>query len=217
MKRLVVIVEGETEEGFVNDILCPYLQSKGIYNNIQCFKIKHSGGGISKYSHIREDILRVVHESAVLVTTMVDFYRLPSSFPGMKELSTKQTHCEQVAYLEQKMQKDIAAPASNFIPYIQLHEFEALLFSSPAGIEALFERSEMDVAGLQRVFDLFANPEDINNGPDTAPSMRLKALIKGYDKVLYGKSVLQEIGMETVLAKCPKFKQWVEQLEVALR
>ena len=53
MKRLVFIVEGETEEAFVNNILRPYFQSCGLYNPIQCFKIKHTQGGMHKYWLIR--------------------------------------------------------------------------------------------------------------------------------------------------------------------
>lgn len=53
MKRLIIIVEGDTEKAFVDDILSPYLCLSGIYNAIQCFKTKHSEGGLSKYSYIK--------------------------------------------------------------------------------------------------------------------------------------------------------------------
>ena len=75
MKRLVVIAEGETEESFVNDILRPYFNSLGIYNSIQCFKTKHSNGGLSKYSYIKQDIIQTIYETDVVVTTLLDFYR----------------------------------------------------------------------------------------------------------------------------------------------
>ena len=51
MKRLVFIVEGDSELRFVKEVLGPYFHSSGLYNGIQCFKLKHSGGGISKYTH----------------------------------------------------------------------------------------------------------------------------------------------------------------------
>ena len=60
MKRFVFIVEGETEESFVNEVLALFFNSKGIYNHIQCFKIKHSNGGVSKYSHTKKDIINIV-------------------------------------------------------------------------------------------------------------------------------------------------------------
>ncbi len=220
MKRLVVIVEGETEEGFVNRILSPYFCSLGIFNVVQCFKTKHSNGGIAKYSYIKQDIINTIYESDVVVTTMIDFYRLPSNFPGYSELSQYVTHQEQADFLEKKMKEDIEnvkeRKFDNFIPYIQLHEFEALVFSSYKGIAALFDENEFDAKELERVIGKYSNPEDINNRPDTAPSVRLKKIIPGYNKVVYGIDILKEIGIETVLLKCPRFNKWVENLKKAL-
>ena len=62
MKRLVFIVEGETEEAFVNTILRPYFQGCGLYNPVQCFKIKHTQGGMHKYSYVRNDVLNTIYE-----------------------------------------------------------------------------------------------------------------------------------------------------------
>ena len=216
MKRFVFIVEGETEENFVNEILKPYFISKGIYNELQCFKIKHSGGGVSKYSHIKKDILNTIYEKGVIVTTMFDFYRLPSDFPNFKQLDNTKSHYEQVLFLEREMKSDIEHSQKNkfdnFIPYIQLHEFESLIFSSIGGIEAIYERTEIKYSNLKKIFDDYNNPEDINNGPNTAPSVRLKKLIPGYNKNVMGVEIVKEIGMETLLQKCPKFNKWIQNL-----
>lgn len=219
MKRLVVVVEGETEESFINNILAPYFHSLGIYNSIQCFKTKHSNGGVSKYSYIKDDIVRTIYESDVIVTTLFDFYRLPSDFPGFKQGSLL-PHDSWVEVIESETKKDIentqGRSFDNFIPYIQLHEFEALVFSSIDGIDALFERSEFRYHELQKVINDYPNPEDINNGANTAPSVRLKQLIPGYDKVVDGVNVIKEIGIETVLSKCPRFNAWIEKLKDVL-
>lgn len=219
MKRLVVIAEGETEESFVNHILIPYFNSLGIYNYIQCFKTKHSNGGLSKYSYIKQDIIQTIYETDVIVTTMFDFYRLPSDFPGYKQ-DDAMPHDRWVECIESRIKEDIECTQErrfdNFIPYIQLHEFEALIFSSIAGIDALFERSELKYQDFQAVVNSYPNPEDINNGPDTAPSVRLKQLIPGYDKVVYGVDIIREIGMDTVLSKCPRFNGWIKKLKDAL-
>ena len=220
MKRSVFIVEGEPEESFVNNVLKPYFCSEGIYNAIQCFKTKHSNGGISKYSYIKEDILNIIYERDVVVTTMIDFYRLPSGFPGYKELTKLQSHQEQVALLETRLKEDIEQSQNrkfdNLFPYIQLHEFEALVFSSVKGIDSLFETTEVDYKGLTDVIQEFSNPEDINNHPDTAPSRRLKKLIPGYNKVIHGIGIIQEIGMTTLLAKCPRFAHWINNIKEAM-
>ena len=97
-----------------------------------------------------------------------------------------------------------------------MHEFEALIFSSIAGIDALFEKSEVKYRDFQAVIDSYPNPENINNGPDSAPSVRLKQLIPGYDKVVYGVGIISEIGMETVLSRCPRFNGWIKKLKDAL-
>ena len=220
MKRLVIIAEGETEESFVNNILCPFFCSKGIYNSIQCFKTKHSHGGMSKYSYIKKDILNIIYEEDVVVSMMIDFYRLPSDFPGFNDLKVTQTHQEQANLLETRIKKDLEDSQNqlfdNFIPYIQLHEFEALVFASISGIDSLFERSEMDYNGLMNVIQQYPNPEDINNHPDTAPSVRLKKLISGYNKVLHGIDIINTVGMAELLEKCPRFKTWIESMVEAL-
>ena len=221
MKRLVIIVEGETEESFVNNILCPYFCSKGLYNTIQCFKTKHSPGGISKYSYIKKDILNTIYEKDVVVSMMIDFYRLPLDFPGFSDLKATQTHQEQANLLEARIKKDLEDSQKqlfeNFIPYIQLHEFETLVFASINGIDSLFERSEIDYKGLMNVIQQYPNPEDINNHPDTAPSVRLKKLIPGYNKVLHGIDIINTVGMNELLEKCPRLKVWVESMEEALK
>lgn len=216
MKRLVIIVEGETEEAFAHQILAPYIWNSGYTNSIQCFKIKHSGGGVSKYSHIEKDILSTVREKEVVVTTMFDFYGLPSDTPGFKESISCNSHIERVRQIEDNIQKKILQKVREnifFIPYIQLHEIEALIFSSNKGFYELFDKNEADLKRLDDIILEFPNPEDIDNGPDTAPSKRLKKAIPGYDKVLYGIGMLKAIGIETLLAKCPHFKEWIEKIK----
>ena len=221
MKRLVIIVEGDAEESFVNNILSPHFTSLGLYNSIQCFKIKKSNGGISKYSDVKKDIINTLYENDVIVSTMLDFYRLPSSFPGKQDSSTFHTHLQQVEYIEGKLKEDIESAQQctfdNLIPYIQLHEFEALVFSSINGVDALFEPSEFKRKELLQVIHNYPNPEDINNQPNTAPSVRLIKLIPGYEKVLYGIEILQQHGMPTLLDRCLHFRAWVNKLETALR
>lgn len=152
---------------------------------------------------------------------MIDFYRLPSNFPGFGDAKKFASHQKQVSHLESKMKEDIEetqhAAFDNFIPYIQLHEFETLVFSSTNGIDSLFERTEFKYNILENVIRDFPNPEDINNGPNTAPSVRLKTIIPGYKKVLYGKAIIQKIGIETVLSRCPRFNEWIGKIKKALQ
>ena len=220
MKRLVFIVEGETEEAFVNTILRPYFQSCEIFNPVQCFKIKHTQGGMQKYSHVKKDVLNTLYEHDVVVTTMFDFYALPSRFPGYAESQHIHNHLERVVFLEARMKADVENEKhvlfNNYIPYIQLHEFEALAFSSVSSFKALFEDYEMNYNGISEVVKSFPNPEDINDFPETAPSKRLQNLIAGYNKVVYGISLIRQTGIETILQKCPHFREWIEMLKKAV-
>lgn len=216
MKRFVFIVEGETEEAFVNTILRPYFESCGYCNPVQCFKIKHTQGGMHKYSYVRNDVLNTIYEHNVIVTTMFDLYALPSSFPGYEEAQAMTNHLERVTFLEAKMKEDLESlqghQFNNYIPYIQLHEFEALTFSSANSFEALFEDNEMNYKGIREVIDTFSNPEDINDSPETAPSKRMQNLIPGYNKVTYGISLIEYTGIDMILRKCPHFREWIEKL-----
>jgi len=221
MKRLIIIVEGETEESFVNNVLSPYFNSRGLYNMVQCFKIKHSHGGISKYSHVKTDILNALYENDAVVSTMIDFYRLPSDFPGFNEIQGIDVKIKKVTYIEDCVKKEIESCQGrrfdNLIPYIQLHEFEALIFSSVDGVSELFDKREYDSGRFSKIVGSYPNPEDINDGPDTAPSMRLKKIIPGYDKVLFGVEMVKSIGMDTLLLKCPHFAYWVNNLLSSLK
>ena len=52
MKRLIIVVEGDTEKEFVDKVLSPYLYAKGLLS-VNCFKIKHTKGGLTKYQHLK--------------------------------------------------------------------------------------------------------------------------------------------------------------------
>ena len=216
MKRLVIIVEGDAEESFINNVLSPYFNSIGIYNYIQCYKIKHSNGGLSKYSHLKKDIVNTLYENDVVVSTLVDFYSIPSDFPGYNESLSYDKHSDQVNYLESKIKEDIELTQNrvfeNLVPYIQLHEFETFIFSDIMGVDALFDQSEYDRREFINITRQYENPEDINNGVNTAPSVRLKKIIKGYDKVLFGIEIIQNLGVDLIREKCPRFNSWIQNL-----
>lgn len=103
----------------------------------------------------------------------------------------------------------------NFIPYIQLHEFEALLFSSDEGFNFQFD-NPMIISKLKDVRNRFPNPEDINDNPQTAPSKRIIKILEKYGekyvKTSDGESIAFEIGIEEMLNKCPRFNNWVNAL-----
>jgi len=100
-----------------------------------------------------------------------------------------------------------------YIPYVQLHEFEALLFSDISVIEDNFESGDFkDYDYLLETDKAFSNPENINDGKTTSPSKRLNRIIGDYSKVVYGSLLAQEIGLDKIRERCPRFNNWIERL-----
>ena len=217
MKRLIIVVEGDTEKEFVDKVLSPYLYGKGL-QSVNCFKIKHTRGGLTKYQHLKTDLINCVYESNVLVSTLIDFYALPKDFPKNEESKKIVNKGDRLSFLERAITEDLETEKGqafpHLLPYIQLHEFEALVFSSIDAIKSLYSNEDAKFNALEQIITAYPNPEDINDSPQTAPSKRLKnnQLIKGYNKINDGIMIIEEAGIETILSKCPRFKTWVETL-----
>lgn len=213
MKRIEIIVEGQTEQEFVREVINPYLSSIDPTVTVHPILIRTSSsgrGGFSNYQHLKNDINKSLKSKSkdLIVSMFVDFFRIPSSVPGYSEIMTRDTHQIQVSKLEEAIKNDMND--SRFIPYIQLHEFEALLFSSNNGFEAYF--TQEDAEKTNDIVNEYANPEDINSAPETAPSKRLIKIKSDYDKVLEGNLIALEVGMTTILQRCPRFKEWIDLL-----
>lgn len=210
-KRLYIVVEGQTEESFVKEVMAPHFIQSGIYY-VRPVLIKTSEGhrgGFVKYLHLKRDILRLLKSQRqdVIVTTFVDFFRCPK-LPNQKNIDALTSHIKKVEEMEKSISDDIKD--YRFIPYIQLHEFEALLFSAVNGYESYF--GDQISKEVQGIIDEFDNPEEINSGRETAPSKRLIRIIPGYDKVMHGNTIALEIGLPTILNKCPRFRAWINSL-----
>jgi len=210
MKRLIIIVEGQTEEEFVNQILAPYFRTKGIHSivPIKIATSSTSKGGFVNYQHLKNDVLKRIRETDVIISTFVDYFRIPTSIPEYVACQRLGNVDDRIVCLEKAIATDINYP--NFIPYIQKHEFEALLFSSSAGFENLY--GEDVISETASVIAEYHNPEDINSRPEFAPSKRLISIMGSYEKVFEGNMIALEVGINTMLEKCPRFRNWVEKL-----
>ena len=211
MKRLFIVVEGQTEEAFVKELMTPYFIKRGVYDvrPVLIQTSKGHKGGFVNYEHLKNDLQRLLKSQGqdVIVSTFVDFFRCPE-LPNQANIDNLPSHNKKV----DEMEKSIASDINDwrFIPYIQLHEFEALLFSAANGFGMYFDGEISNE--IQGVIDSFDNPEEINSAPETAPSKRLIRIIPDYDKVLYGNIVALEIGLPVMLEKCPRFRAWIELL-----
>lgn len=214
MIRIIIIGEGPTEQVFCNDVLQPVFSVQNKY--IETPKIKKSQGGIVPWSYLKKQIELHLKDTSVYVTTLIDYYGIYPyhEFPKWEEAKAIVSKSERITFLEQAMLEDIGEPVRyRFIPYIQLHEFEALLFSDISVIKNNFADAEFsDHAYLVETDAVFANPEDINDGKTTAPSKRLQRIIGDYSKVVYGSLLAQEIGLDKIREKCPRFNTWIERM-----
>lgn len=105
-----------------------------------------------------------------------------------------------------------AFDTSRFLPYVIMHEFEGLLFSDCTRFARGIGHEEL-ATEFQRIRDDFDTPEEINDSPVTAPSKRVEALVRGYEKPLHGTLAVLEIGLDAIRAECPEFRAWLEYLE----
>ena len=215
MKRIIVICEGETEQEFVQKTLSKYFISKQIV--LQAPLIKASKGGIVRWDILKKQIENhLKQEKDVFVTTFIDYYGIYSKyeFPKWEESRKYNDKNERLTYLENEMKAVIASDLQHrFIPYMQLHEFEGLLFCNKnAFLQQIPSGDIVDREELDAIFDKFPNPELINETKETSPSHRLKKIIKGYNKVVYGNIIAEAIGLYTIRNKAPRFNNWIDRL-----
>lgn len=219
--RLNIIVEGQTEETFVNQTLKPHLSyfSIGVSARVVTTRTKRGAkyrGGLTTYFKAKRDITlwtRQDRNPDVRFTTMFDLYGLPADFPGCKSAAAEDDPYQRVEVLEDALRNDISD--RRFIPYIQLHEFEALILSDPRQLGSQFDNRAGGIARLETMASRFPSPEHINDGAETAPSKRIIREIPEYDgrKASAGPIVTGRIGLSTLRSKCAHFARWLDKLE----
>ncbi|MXZ23155.1 MAG: DUF4276 family protein [Caldilineaceae bacterium SB0665_bin_25] len=218
--RLNFIVEGQTEETFVNQVLKPHLGqlSVGVSVRVVTTRKKRGAkyrGGLSTYAKAKRDITLWTKQDRnpdVRFTTMFDLYGLPTDFPGYAA-AVQNDPFQRVEALEGTLARDISD--ARFIPYIQLHEFEALILSGPRQLSSQFDNCDEGIATLETIVSRFKSPEHVNDGTDTAPSKRIIREIPEYEgrKASAGPIVTERIGLFTLRSKCSHFAAWLDKLE----
>ena len=227
MSRLLVHVEGETEERFVNQVLRPHLTAMGyvsvvarIFGNA---RQRSRRGGIRSWQSTKTDILRHLRQDPDLVTTtMVDYYGLPQGqdrgWPGRAEASNASFETK-ANVVEAAISREIASGMGwqnsyeeRFVPFVVMHEFEALLFSDCLAFAVAIGRPAL-ASNFQEIRNAFATPEEINDSSATAPSKRIADLVPGYQKPLLGTMAALEVGLSAIRGACPHFDAWMTLLE----
>lgn len=222
MRRLYLVAEGETEEKLSKRLLGPHLLTR----NVEVIPIvvetsrderqrKRKGGG--DWSKWRKELQKVLGEhrgGEEVVTTWFDLYGLPRGFPGLDQFGQDRDTVRRASELENALAREFNAP--QFIPNLQRHETEALVFVDLDRLELLLLDDPDAKAGLEalRTEVRGKNPEDIDDGENTAPSKRLESRIPGYRKIIHGVPTIEAIGLGPLRARCPRFDAWVKRLEL---
>lgn len=213
MSRVYLLVEGQTEEAFVRELLQPHYARFGIFLTAIIVSTRTGfKGGLVSYAKVRPQIERLCkQDKEATVTTLFDLYGLPTDFPGRAAptWSAVRSGRQKAQIVEARLAEDINC--TNFIPNIMVHEFEALLFAQP-------ERFADWTNDATAVTSLIAArqgqmPEDINDSQLTAPSKRILAVMPKYQKPVHGTLIACDIGLETMRAQCPHFDEWLRRLE----
>jgi hypothetical protein len=217
-RRVHVICEGQTEEMFVNLMLQPHFDTHKIEVHPKLLGAVGRRGGNVGYKRVMTDIrLLLANDPEAYVTTFIDFYGIYADFPGVAQAKKLRTagerHDRVVNALYAQLVDDIDEDqAERVIPYVQMHEFEGLLFSSPHDLAAgilqpiLWKR-------FDKILFAFDTPEDINDSIETAPSKRIQNIFRGYQKVLHGSIIARRIGLERIRQACPLFDEWLYRIE----
>lgn len=210
MRTVIIICEGPTEDVFCSNLLSQYLQ------NSCRIEIRLLGGNCNwqRIKDMAEKALK--QQKNALVTTFFDYYGVKTKkFPNWKETLgiNKANVRERIEILENGMLEEIDSNLRyRFIPYVQLHEFEALLFNNIEVFDEMFEFEQYDRAELLNVFNEFPDPEMIDQGTETSPSHRLIKIIPAYRKVIQENAIAEKIGIEQIRQKNKHFNDWIEQL-----
>lgn len=190
--------------------------SKRIHQSDECTKDYHKQkknkkGGNVAFEYLKNDIERVAATRNVLITTFLDFFRLPTDFPGYTTDSLK------IEQIEEAVRENISSivDRANFLPYIQRHEIEALMYTNMDGFNYVVDKEE-SLNKLKEIINQYANPEDINSGSETAPSKRLMKIFP-YQKTTDGEIILEALPIDDIRSKCPRFNEWLENLENGIR
>lgn len=232
--RVLVVVEGQTELAVLNSTLAPHLGLLGVSLHPKVVgRPGHKGGVYRSFASITKEIVNFFkQEPNAVLSTFFDFYAMPNDWPGVKQAKEAKAHGMSISdvaklvefsWLGEIRVKTAQLPCpARFIPYIQMHELETLLFASPKDMaEAFLQPQLKDI--FQNIVTECGGCENINDQPQSAPSKRIESIFPGYrkgrdknkeeDRRPHAPIITARIGLSDIRKACPHFDQWVTQLE----
>lgn len=217
MSILLLLVEGQSEFRFVQDRLNDYFNGRHVLHPIltETRRGVRSGGLARDYAVFRQQMVRLMAQHGgredAWFGCMLDLYGLPDQFPGY---ATAQGNGWQRAdIIEQALAADLSH--DRFLPYLNVHELEALLLTEPRALSQFFVGKEAEVRQLAAEITGFSSPEEINLIRETSPSHRITRHFPGYAKAKVQASSLafSQIPVSLIRQRCPHFAEWLSKIE----
>ena len=222
MNRVLIIVEGSTERAVVEQVFAPHFGGHGIWLHAKVVGKPGHKGGIRNFELVRKEVIALMNqEKHSFISTFFDYYGLPASWPGISKAQGKPAH-EKARIIETAMLENVRSILSEsdnlnrFLPYVQMHELEALLYANPLVMASVFECPNL-ASSFSEVVRQCGECEEIDDNPDTAPSRRIARLFPGYRKGsslnAHAPIIIKQIGVDAIRQACPHFNTWLSKLE----
>jgi Domain of unknown function (DUF4276) len=221
MRKLHILVEGQTEEVIVNNVIGPYFLSEDVYVTASILKTKLPAGvrpayagGVTNWAKILREIRLLLGDSSVtMLTTLIDYYGFPDDAPGMADRPIGSSYAR-VEHVESALAD--AVDSRRFLPHLVLHEIEAWVLADCSRLADLLGNPS-EAARLAQLVATESSPEMVNDGIDTAPSKRIKGIYPRYSKTLDGPLVIADIGLDEIRRQCPHADRWLSAIGTALK
>lgn len=217
VSNVIVLVEGKTEQIFIQNVLQPYLAQKNIFIKPIIISKKGQKGGDVKFARVKDDIgTHLKQQSHTFLSLFIDYYGLKNDWPGLAESKQQITQRDKAKKINEHTKSEVQKlfgdrrPDKRFILYIAMHEFEALLFADP---QILSKHLNVAPIIIQQILDECGEPENINEFSQTAPSKRLEKLSSRFKKTTTGTAIAEAIGISKIRQTCPIFNSWLTTIE----
>jgi hypothetical protein len=219
MIEVIVFAEGPTEEQFIKRTIAPALRHLEVYVKAQTLRTSQTAsGGAVNFDRLKFNARNTLRANPkAVLTTFLDLYGLDTSFPSFVEAKEKLHLNARLQTLESAlhsaMVEHIGCQSERFIPHIQPHEFEGLLFSDTEALVQIEPGWLAATGELNATRDKFQSPEHINDNYETKPSRVLETLLQpGYKKTRHGPLAADRIGLRRIEQECGHFREWMDKL-----
>ncbi len=206
------MVEGETEEAFVKQVLRPHLFAFGI--TIEPAHLLNVKG--NRWRSVQDSVRRLLGRMGggrdVVVTTLYDLYGIDRGGLGIADKLLAATQPRQKATIAENAMR-AAVDDDRFLAHVSLYELEALIFADLEQVVVMHPEWRAEIAMLKQQVQGI-EPEAINDRRETSPSHRLlSATAERYNKVIDGAAILKRIGVPALRTACPHFASWLDAVE----